>query len=59
MTPSFDPKCYDLAEAFLADVPDTNANDIRALAVSIQELIEDFISEHEKREEPNDRPTAA
>jgi len=41
---SFDPKCYELASAFLSDEPDLNTEAARTtLACEIQECIEDEI----------------
>lgn len=50
MSRTFDSKCYELAEAFLADEPDldTEANR-RALAAEIQDVIEGFIADAEAR----------
>lgn len=40
----FDPRCYKLAEAFLADEPEIQTEtDTRALAQRIQEAIEEWI----------------
>lgn len=51
--PSFDARCYDLAEHFLADTGFAgNSEVITELAVEIQATIEDFISELEV--EPED-----
>ena len=42
---SYDPRCYELAETFLADEPALNYPEyIHSLAIEIQELIEDEIS---------------
>jgi hypothetical protein len=44
--PSFDPKCYDLAELFLGDTSMAgNPEIIAALAAEIQQTIEDFIAD--------------
>ena len=45
-TQGFDPKCYDLAELFLAHTAYAgNESMITELAVEIQRTIEDFISD--------------
>jgi hypothetical protein len=44
MAKTFDPKCYDLAAAFLADEADLNTEAARVtLAAEIQQRIEDEI----------------
>ena len=56
-TPTYDPRCYDLAALFLEDVPhlDTNAR-VLELAALIQSTIEDYIALEEDNYEP---PTGA
>ena len=48
MAKTFDAKCYDLAEYFLEDGPDRfqTAELHRDLACTIQQAIEDWLSEH-------------
>jgi hypothetical protein len=41
---SYDPKCYELAEYFLANAPDNGVPRIEALAGIIQQAIEDFLA---------------
>lgn len=42
MTKTFDPKCFELAAAFLADEPDLNTEAARiTLAQAIQQAVED------------------
>ena len=54
---SYDPKCYDLAEAFLEDVPHLNSDARRdELAQLIQSVIEDFIALEQSNYEPPDPP---
>jgi hypothetical protein len=47
---SYDPKCFDLAKAFLADEPELNTEKwAHSLALEIQQCIEDeiyFMREH-------------
>lgn len=44
MAKTFDPKCYELASAFLVDEPDLNTEPARiVLAQEIQQCIEDEI----------------
>lgn len=44
MAATFDQKCFDLAEAFLADCPDINSDAAKVtLAAEIQQCIEDEI----------------
>ena len=57
--PSFDPKCYELAELFLADTAyAANESIIAELAVEIQRTIEDFISDLDEivEEEEDEQP---
>ena len=42
---SYDPKCYDLAEAFLKDGGWTHTTDIEKLAQKIQDVIEDHLAD--------------
>jgi hypothetical protein len=52
-SPSFDSKCYDLAQLFLADTSYAGNEDlITELAGEIQQTIEDFLESLE--EEPED-----
>lgn len=49
MTRTYDPKCYDLAAAFLTDSPEINSEQNRCdLAAHIQTQIEDWIEYYEK-----------
>lgn len=54
---TFDPKCYDLASAFLEDEPglhtEARCNELAAL---IQQAIEDFITDERNNYEPPDPP---
>lgn len=51
---AYDQKCYDLAEAFLEDMPHLNTEGRRdALAKEIQETIEGFIALEELSYEPS------
>jgi hypothetical protein len=43
-TKTYDPKCYELAKAFLADVEGHFESQIDELAKEIQTTVEDFIS---------------
>lgn len=45
MAKTFDPKCFELAEHFLADEPGAIDEDRAELAAEIQDCIEDFISD--------------
>lgn len=50
MINSYDPKCYDLAEAFLSDEPTLNTSQNRdQLASDIQQAIEDFLELEKSR----------
>lgn len=45
---TYDTKCYDLASAFLSDVPDINTENNRdKLAAHVQQQIEDWIQYEE------------
>jgi hypothetical protein len=44
---TFDPKCWDLAAHFLADVPGSTDEDRAELAEALQEAAEDFLSDLE------------
>lgn len=56
-TKTYDPKCFDLAEAFLDDEPHL-ATDRRVdeLAALIQRAIEDYIAHEQSKYEPPDPP---
>lgn len=44
MAKTYDPKCFELAEAFLSDCPDINTDAAKVtLAAEIQQCIEDEI----------------
>ena len=45
---SYDPKCYDLAQAFLADYSEFGQAIVSDLAQVIQDAIEDFIEEERR-----------
>ena len=50
---SFDPKCYEIAECFLEDTPRLYNDKVRAkLAQTIQDVIEDFISDDDNFPQP-------
>ena len=50
---SYDQKCYDLAALFLSDVQDpVKHDDADRLAQDIQSVIEDYLSDLERQEEP-------
>jgi hypothetical protein len=54
-TKTYDSKCWDLAEVFLSDEPHLSTTDrIEALAVIIQEAIEDFITTEQSNYEPRE-----
>lgn len=48
---SFDPKCWDLARHFLADVKGVTPEVENELAQEIQQVIEDFLEALESEEE--------
>lgn len=53
---TFDPKCYDLASAFLEDEPCTGARQCEDLALHIQQAIEDWLAHYRDNFEPPDPP---
>lgn len=56
-TKTYDAKCFDLAESFLEDEPHFNTEAKRhALALRIQEAIEDFMDAARDNYEPSDPP---
>ncbi|HTE41725.1 MAG TPA: hypothetical protein VK629_12910 [Steroidobacteraceae bacterium] len=48
---SYDQKCFDLAESFLADAGFSGSDIIDGLAYEIQDVIEAYIKEIERSEE--------
>lgn len=57
---AYDTKCYDLADAFLADEPTLQSeNKKRALAQTIQDAIEDWIGWERDHAADGPLPTAA
>ncbi len=55
MAKTYDAKCFDLAESFLEDEPHFNTEAKRhALALRIQDAIEDFMDEARDNYEPPD-----
>jgi hypothetical protein len=57
MSKTYDTQCYDLAAAFLDEVPKATEKDISDLAGEIQETIENFIADVESRETPQSKET--
>jgi hypothetical protein len=57
LSETFDPKCLDLAEAFLEDEPNLNTKDgARNLAICIQQAIEGWFNDARRNYEPPDPP---
>ena len=55
----FDPKCYELAEYFLADNGAATEEHKSDLAQAIQDAVEDFNAPHEEYPDPRAYPLAA
>ena len=56
-TPTYDSKCFDLAETFLEDVPAINTyRRVDELAALIQQTIEAYIAHEQDNYEPLDPP---
>lgn len=47
MARSYDPKCWDLAVHFLADVPNATDDDRTELAIEFQQVAEDVVADVE------------
>lgn len=57
MAKTYDTKCFDLADAFLEDVPHLRTpRRTDELAALIQQAVEDFIASEQRNYEPPDPP---